>query len=293
MTDPTPPATIEDADNDDAQLGHIVGRREALTLFGAASLAALVACTTGNGGYATGTATSTLAPTGTTSAGPSTATGTATGGGATAASATVAAPSCIVRPAMTEGPYFVDEQLNRSDIRPSTKGDTSATAGMPLTIALNVARMGAGTCAALSGAMVDMWQCNALGAYSAVNDPTSGATARQQNFLRGFQMTDANGVARFTTIYPGWYRGRAVHIHFKIRARNSAGAMQEFTSQFFFDDALSDTVFAQAPYNTKGARDTRNANDGIYRGGGSELLLTPTKTADGYAVTFAIGMQLT
>lgn len=291
MADPTPPASIEDADNDDAQVGHIVGRREALTLFGAASLAALVACTTGNGGSATSTATSTSVATGTTPAGGSTATGTAPSGGT--AAATVAAPSCIVRPAMTEGPYFVDEQLNRSDIRPSTKGDTSATAGVPLTIALNVARMGAGTCAALPGAMVDMLQCNAVGEYSAVNDASSGAAARSRNFLRGFQMTDANGVARFTTIYPGWYRGRAVHIHFKIRARNSAGAMQEFTSQFFFDDALSDTVFGQAPYNTKGARDTRNANDGIYRGGGSELLLNPTKTADGYASTFAIGMQLT
>ena len=210
--------------------------------------------------------------------------------GATTPAGTVAAPACVVRPEMTEGPFFVDERLNRSDIRPNTTGG-AAIEGVPLELAFNVARMGAGTCDALAGATVDVWQCDARGVYSSVNDPRSGSSVGQ-DFLRGFQVTDAAGVARFTTVYPGWYRGRAVHIHFKIRARDASGAMQEFTSQLFFDDALSDRVLAQPPYNAQGARSTRNDRDGIFRSGGSQLLLQPSPTASGYAASFAIGLQI-
>ena len=103
-------------------------------------------------------------------------------------------------------------------------------------------------------------------------------------------MTDANGARKFTTIYPGWYQGRAVHIHFKIRTRS--GAAYEFTSQLFFDDTLTDQVYAQAPYARKGQRTLRNNGDSIYNQGGSQLLLAPTKTADGYAATFDIGIQM-
>lgn len=281
-------------DNDDAPVGRILGRREALTLFGAAGMAALVACTTrdagtpagGTGG--TGTPSATLAPSGTAAGMPS-ATAGATGSGA-AGTSSVAAPACIVRPAMTEGPYFVDENLNRSDIRANTAGGV-VSGGVPLDLVFNVGRMGAGTCDALPGAMVDVWQCDAVGVYSDVSDPINGSS-KGKNFLRGFQVTDNSGIARFTTVYPGWYRGRTVHIHFKIRARDAAGKLQEFTSQLFFDDALSDEVFKQAPYNTKGARDTRNDRDGIFRSGGSQLLLQPSKTANGYAANFAIGLQI-
>ena len=104
-------------------------------------------------------------------------------------------------------------------------------------------------------------------------------------------MTGADGVARFTTIYPGWYRGRAVHIHFKIRSSASATAAYEFTSQLFFDDALTDRVHAQQPYAAKGQRDLRNSGDGIYNQGGSELVLTVIPSSHGYAATFDIALQ--
>jgi protocatechuate 3,4-dioxygenase beta subunit len=194
----------------------------------------------------------------------------------------------VVRPEQTEGPYFVDEMLNRSDIR-SDPSDGSVRPGIPLALSFVVSRIG-NTCEPLAGAMVDVWHCDAAGVYSDVNDRSSGSTVGQK-FLRGHQVTDTNGRAHFTTIYPGWYPGRTVHIHFKIRTEE-AGATQEFTSQLYFDDAFSDQVFTNEPYAAKGQRGTRNENDGIYRDGGSQLLLNVIPTADGYAATFDIGLDM-
>ncbi len=107
------------------------------------------------------------------------------------------------------------------------------------------------------------------------------------------EVTDAAGSAKFTTIYPGWYEGRTVHIHFKIRTTTSDGKAFEFTSQLFFDDHLTDQVHANAPYSAKGQRTLRNDGDGIYRKVGDQLLLDAAKAGDGYAATFDIGLQMT
>jgi protocatechuate 3,4-dioxygenase beta subunit len=212
-----------------------------------------------------------------------TATAAATGAAPTsaaAASAAMALPSCIVRPALTEGPYFVDEKLDRGDIRSDPTTGTMRP-GAVLTLSFLVSRVGGTACTALSGAMVDVWHCDALGVYSDVD------SARGQKFLRGYQRTDASGSAKFTTIYPGWYQGRAVHIHFKIRPTSGT----EFTSQLFFDDALSTEVFAQAPYSQKGTQGiTRNAADGIFQQSGGKLTLSVTKSGSAYAATFDIGI---
>src|SRR5205807_2293498 len=111
-----------------------------------------------------------------------------------------AMPACVVTPSETEGPYFVDERLNRSDITtdPSTG---SKRDGTPLTLTFNVSRVGAGGCTTLSGAQVDVWHCDAAGVYS---DVAAQSTVGRR-FLRGYQLTDADGAATFTTIYPGWY----------------------------------------------------------------------------------------
>ena len=115
-----------------------------------------------------------------------------------------------------------------------------------------------------------------------------------QKFLRGWQTTDASGIARFTTIYPCWYRGRTVHVHFKVRAP-VAGKTEayEFTSQLFFDESLSDRVHAQPAYAQKGTRDTTNARDGIFREAGDTLLLALSPSGDGYAGRFDLGLDLT
>jgi protocatechuate 3,4-dioxygenase beta subunit len=206
--------------------------------------------------------------------------------------ATAAASSCVVRPQQTEGPYFVDEQLNRSDIR-SEPSDGSVKEGIPVRLVLHVSRVAGSVCTPLSSAVVDVWQCDALGMYSDVQDINKLFDTRGKKFLRGSQMTDTSGTAQFITIYPGWYPGRTVHIHFKIRTDPAAQRGFEFTSQLYFDDAITDQVHAQAPYATKGQRPLKNDRDYIFRSGGDQLMLLLTKDAQGYAGTFDIGLQIT
>jgi protocatechuate 3,4-dioxygenase beta subunit len=162
-------------------------------------------------------------------------------------------------------------------------------AGLPLTLDFAVSAYSSAACTPLQNAQVDIWHCDANGIYSDVQGGTSG-----QNFLRGYQLTDASGVARFTTIYPGWYSGRAVHIHVKVRLFDSANnTTTEATTQIFFDDAVTDAVYASAsPYNARKARDTRNSNDNIY-GNQSVLLVHPSgDAASGMSASFSIGVQL-
>jgi hypothetical protein len=177
-------------------------------------------------------------------------------------------------PAKTEGPYFVDERLDRSDIR-------GAQDGVPLALTMYVFDAGS-DCAPVAGARVDVWHANASGRYS---DVSANATAGQ-TWLRGYQRTDAEGKVRFTTIWPGWYGGRAVHIHFKVRT----GSL-EFTSQLFFTDEMNATVFGQAPYRSRGNPDTTDRSDGIYGSDGGSLLLHPVADGSGgYAADFSVGI---
>jgi protocatechuate 3,4-dioxygenase beta subunit len=205
-----------------------------------------------------------------------------------AAGTAVALPSCVVRPALTEGPYFVDEKLNRADIR-SDPATGTVRPGLPLALTFLVSRVSGGACTALPNATVDVWHCDALGVYSDASDPSFNT--KGQKFLRGFQATDAGGKAAFTTIYPGWYQGRAVHIHFKIRTTAANGQVSDFTSQVFLPEDLNDQVLSQAPYAQKNVSGRlRNERDGIFQGSGGKLTLAPAKSADGYAATFDVGL---
>ena len=256
-------------DNDDKPVGLVLSRREALKLLGVGSAVFLAACAAPEG-------TSTLVP---------------TIASTQASSATQSALDCVVRPELTIGPYFVDEQLNRSDIR-SEPSDGSVREGIPLTLTINVLDVANSSCTPIEGAQVDIWHCDAQGVYSGVSD--QGFDTSGQKFLRGYQLTDGTGKVQFLSIYPGWYSGRAVHIHFMIRTTGADGQSYEFVSQFFFDDALSDQVFTQAPYASKGERDMRNADDNIYNSGGDQLLLAATgDNTNGYTAAIHIGLDLT
>jgi protocatechuate 3,4-dioxygenase beta subunit len=200
-------------------------------------------------------------------------------------------PVCVVRPEQTEGPYFIDEKLNRSDIR-SDPSDGSVKPGLPLRLAFHVSRINGSSCSPLSSAVVYVWQCDALGLYSDVRDMNAGFDTRGKKFLRGYQTADGNGIAEFLTIYPGWYAGRTVHIHFKIRTHPASGRAQEFTSQLYFDESITDQVHTEVPYNSKGRRGTTNDMDFIFRRGGKQLIPTLTKDSHGYAAKFDIGLQM-
>jgi protocatechuate 3,4-dioxygenase beta subunit len=250
--------TIHD---DDAPIGRVLARREVLALIGTTAGAAVLAS---------------WAPLRTARRLP-------------LSVADAIAADCVVRPELTEGPYFVDERLNRSDIR---SDPTTGEVRPGTTLALNfvVTRIDGSTCTPFEGALVDVWHCDAAGTYSDVQD--SGFDTRGEQFLRGYQVTAADGTASFLTIYPGWYQGRTVHIHFKIRTDPDSTSGLEFTSQLFFDDALTDVVYAQQPYAAKGERTLRNDGDGIYQQGGSQLVLSVTDDGAGeYVATFEIGVD--
>src|SRR5256712_4183081 len=200
-----------------------------------------------------------------------------------------ARPQCMGSPEQTEGPYFVDGRLTRSDIR-SDPSDGSVKEALPLQLALRIHEIRGQACTPLQGAMVDFWHCDALGVYADVRDRFFDT--RGKKFLRGYQVTDAAGTVRFLTIYPGWYPIRAVHIHFKIRTSPESRRGYEFTSQIYFDDALTDRIHARAPYAVKGQGRLRNREDGIFQGGGKDLLLPLIQQPEGYAGTFDIGLRL-
>lgn len=200
-----------------------------------------------------------------------------------------ATPGCVVKPQQTEGPYFVDERLNRADIRSDPTSGT-VKEGVPLQLVLRVSQLSERTCTPLTDAIVDIWHCDALGVYSDVSDPNFSTVG--QKFLRGYQVTDANGIARFVTIYPGWYPGRAVHVHFKIRTSFASRSSAEFTSQLYFDEAITDRVHAQSPYAAKGQGRQRNNNDGIFLDGGDRLLLQLTQDKAGYVGRFDVALAI-
>ena len=207
------------------------------------------------------------------------------GGASTAlAQASLRAPACTLTPDQTEGPYFVDEHLERSDVR-ANPATGALTPGVVLRLDLGVAAVDGTRCTPVRDALVDIWQCDALGRYSDVD------SSRGSRFLRGYQVTDTNGRVRFTTIFPGAYPGRTVHIHFKVRRRDAA-RNAEFTSQFYFDDGLTDRVHGAPPYVTAGRRRMRNAHDGLYRDGGNRLMLDVEETDGTLAANYDIGVRI-
>lgn len=207
---------------------------------------------------------------------------------------------CIQTPQVTEGPYWVDEKLLRSDI--TTDPSTGvAHAGTPLALTVTVINSNGGNCAPLAGAWVDIWHCDAKGIYSdeSTYNPgggTGNVATKGQKFLRGYQITDANGQVKFTTIYPGWYAGRTIHIHARIRTWTTTSyttELADFVTQFFFDDSVSNSVLQNSTYSRTTGRDTTNTNDGVYNvANKTMMLLTLTQTASGYAGAITVDVNM-
>jgi len=274
MTPIPPPQTLFEPDDDDRLIGRVLSRREVLALMGAGTVAvAVAACAPGSSASGSPSAaatgvTSTTSPT------------------ASVAAVASSLPSCVVVPELTEGPYYVNENLDRSDIRIDT-ADGSVSEGAVLTLDWVVSQVDGNACIPLEGVLVDVWHCDALGNYSDVG------SEQGHDYLRGYQHTDASGKATITTIYPGWYQGRAVHVHFKIPTDAAATSGLEFTSQLFFDDALSAQVYSSGVYASKGTPDQPNASDGIYQQSQGMTLLDVAKDGDGYKATFELAIQAT
>ena len=196
----------------------------------------------------------------------------AEGGGPAAVEA--GSVSCVLTPEMTGGPFYIAGEKVRRNI-------TDGHPGTPLVLRLAV--VDASTCKPIKGAAVDIWHADAAGNYSGF-----GAGSGNRTFMRGIQRTDANGVATFRTVYPGWYQGRAVHIHVKVHMRGRV----VHTGQLFFSDSLTDRVYRNAPYNKRPKRTTRNANDSIFvNGGRRSMLAVSSRAAGGYLGKITMGVH--
>lgn len=259
-----------------------ITRRQTIGLMGAAALAVIVGCNgdddQSSGATATEDPTDDARATGNASSTAAAATETT----AATETATAVPVSCVVTPALTEGPYFVDERLNSSDIREDRQG-------IPLTLTFYVSNMLSEGCAPITGAAFDIWHCDADGAYSDIANGAGQPNTSGETYCRGLQYTDDNGKVQFTTIYPGWYSGRAIHIHFKVRQDPDSSSGLEFTSQIFFDDALTAQIHSEVePYASNGQPDVTNERDNIYAAA-NVIELTGDST-NGYSGTFHVGV---
>lgn len=201
-----------------------------------------------------------------------------------------AIPDCVLAPEQLEGPFYIDLAQVRQDI-------VEDRPGVPLTLAVTV--VDAGTCEPIRNAAVDVWHCDALGVYS--GEPSEGSEGA--TFLRGIQLTDADGLVGFKTVYPGQYPGRTTHIHLKVHTggRRSGGTYSSghvsHTGQLFTTDQRDAEVFALSPYDRNPAEITPRNADAIFQnegGSSSTLALTPAGSnlaRDGFAAAVTLGVD--
>ena len=190
---------------------------------------------------------------------------------------------CVLAPEAAEGPYYFDPHLERVDI-------TEGRPGVPITVRLQIVDQ---ACAPLPGARVDLWHCDALGLYSGY--PGQGDDGRidtsGQAFMRGTQFAGPDGIATFETIYPGWYRGRTTHIHFKVWLDTAS----VLTGQLYFPDALNQFIYDNiAPYSERGfERDTLNSTDMLALRATDAAFAYVKEVADRYLVAMIVGVDPT
>jgi protocatechuate 3,4-dioxygenase beta subunit len=227
-----------------------INRREAMTILGAAGAALAFGC----------------------SASPASPTSTSTTPGTTTIGTNLV---CAVSPTETIGPYPSLVDLIRSDIR-------EGKSGTQLALTVKVVNASDG-CSPVANANVEIWQCDAAGNYSQYGSQSG------QTYLRGIQTTDANGEARFTTVYPGWYQGRATHIHVEV---TMSGRSVKVT-QIAFDESVNRAVYATGVYASRGSNPTSNTADNIFADSLASELVTPTGDAtNGYSATFQVGVAV-
>jgi protocatechuate 3,4-dioxygenase beta subunit len=236
-----------------------LSRREALGLLGVGAAVTAAACSgeMPTSPTATGTAT-TATPTPTPTPSPT------------------PAAACVVSPSETVGPFPSLQDFIRSDIRENKPG-------LPLTLTISVVNTNA-SCAPVSGALVDIWQCDADGNYSQYG------SERTLTYLRGLQTTDSNGRVTFVTIYPGWYQGRATHIHVEVTMNGRSVKV----TQIAFPEDVTAQVYRTGVYASSGQNPTTNARDGVFADGVADEMMTLTAgdTTNGYTGTFQVGVAL-
>ena len=183
--------------------------------------------------------------------------------------------ACAVTPSETAGPFPSLTDLIRSDIR-------EGKAGATLTLTITVVNT-SNNCAPVANASVEIWQCDAAGNYSQYGTQTT------QTYLRGIQTTNSGGQVTFTTIYPGWYQGRATHIHLEVK---TSGASRK-TTQIAFPESINSTIYRTGVYAPRGSNPTSNLSDGIFADSLSSELVTPSgDPATGYTASCQVAISV-
>lgn len=234
------------------EFGRPLTRREAIGMLGVAGAALSAGCNgetpTSPSSTTTTTSTTTTSPTGTSGA-------------------------CLVSPTETIGPYPSLAAFLRSDIR-------EGKSGTPVTLAITVVNVSS-ACAPVEGAAVDVWQCDATGNYSQYGNE------RAATYLRGIQTTAANGHVTFTTIYPGWYQGRATHIHVEVTINGRSAKV----TQIAFPEEVTAAVYQTGVYASHGQNPTTNARDNVFSDSVSQEMATVSGDPNsGYTASFQIGI---
>lgn len=193
-------------------------------------------------------------------------TGGAAGGGG--------ASGCVLYPQQAEGPFYLDLDSLRRDI-------SEDRVGMALKLVVQVQ---SAECSPLRDLVVDVWHCDADGVYSGFAGQLGGLDTTGETFLRGTQVTGADGVAEFATVYPGWYPGRTTHVHFKVHTSST----MEATSQLYFPEDVTSEIYGTAPYDARGPKDTPNSADGIATANPAPLAVVTGDVSSGFTATIRV-----
>jgi protocatechuate 3,4-dioxygenase beta subunit len=202
--------------------------------------------------------------------------------------------TCLLTPEVTEGPYWIDDELTRYDVR-------EGKPGLPLVLRFTI--VNAKTCRPIKGADVEIWHADSSGEYSGFDGgsagggpggPGSGAQTKTR-YLRGHQRSNALGQASFLSVFPGWYRGRTPHVHMKVHVGSADRVVH--TGQVFFNEAIQSSVYRSGVYRSRGQADTPHAEDLIYaQAGGSRAIVRLGRRpngARGYLGRIVIGVATT
>jgi protocatechuate 3,4-dioxygenase beta subunit len=294
--------------NEEIRLSRLrISRRRALGLGGTIGLGGLLAAC-GAGGEDSAGSTPSATSSGTATPTPSATTPSATPSTSAAVGDDVVAlldeaNTCTMALEETQGPYWFDVDSIRSDLREDRPGTR-------LDLAVRVHDVSqcstGGDVVPVPNSVVEIWHCDAGGMYSGFESGSAGGPGRggsgetsdgsysegdqeaqttdDGTYLRGAQVADANGIVKFTTIYPGWYRGRTVHIHLKVHIDKAT----VLTTQLYMDEAVNDGVFATSPYDERTGRDTFNEDDNIFDESG---IMTITQQAGGYLGVINLGIH--
>ncbi|WP_079178809.1 intradiol ring-cleavage dioxygenase [Streptomyces humi] len=201
---------------------------------------------------------------------------------------------CSLTAEVTEGPYSLTGALVREDVREDKEG-------VEVQYTFTVVDE-ANDCAPLENALVEIWHCDALGEYSGFVGKNGHTETDDGTFLRGGQLTDADGQVSLISIWPGHYVSRAVHVHMRVHTDvtltddSYTGGSIIHTGQLFFDADINTEVQATSPYSDNTTKETALADDTIYDdGGASSGLLTLTalgdSVSDGYKATLTVGVS--